>query len=110
MYGVSGAYLGWGSWESAPEGYYGNGVMLVHDSYCDGDNGIIAALYKWTGEGWSGIVNVVSVRGCNTTNILSVKPHSAGGPAWGQALMFRVCKLLPDGTWKDCKETFPYNQ
>ncbi|TDC80870.1 hypothetical protein E1193_16430 [Micromonospora sp. KC606] len=109
IYGVTGSYLGWGAWESYPVGEHRNGKMWVHDSYCDGDNGIVAALYKWTGERWSGIVNVVSVRGCGKTNTISVKPYWEGGPEEGQGLWFRVCKLLPDGTWKGCEESFPVN-
>jgi hypothetical protein len=110
IYGAAGAYLGWGAWQSYPVGEHRNGKMWVKDEYCDGDNGIIAALYVWTGEGWSDMINVVSQRGCNQpANTIPVKHYTEGGPEEGKGLLFRVCKLTPAGVWKDCKETFPIN-
>ena len=101
MYGTSGSNLGYGRWEGRPAGNNGQGYIYVYDNYCDGNNGIIAELLKWTGSTWSRI-HLASVRGCGSSNTTHVKPSSQGGPVPGQELLLRVCKLLPDGTWKDC--------
>lgn len=29
---------------------------------------------------------------------------------YGAYVRFRTCKLLPDGTWKDCVDRFTYNE
>ncbi|MBN6039919.1 hypothetical protein [Amycolatopsis sp. 195334CR] len=102
MVGVSGQHLGYGVWNSVG-GANGNGTIEVYDQFCDGNNGIIAALYDSTNTQ----VNLVSVRFTNCAqveahNLNSVKAPPAG-PSRGEQITFRVCKLLPDGTWKDCK-------
>lgn len=108
MYGVSGAYLGYGYWASRPYGLNDNGYLYVEDGYCDGSNGIIAGLYVYRSGRWV-LVNVVSVRGCGSTNYIDVKRHLDGGPRQNEEILFKVCKLLPDGTWKDCKDKTSYN-
>lgn len=91
-------------------GYFhggGSGAIEVYDAYCDGDNGIIAGAYVWRNSSWerSGLV---SVRGCGSTNYNDLADNSPR-PAYGEEVRFRVCKLLPDGTWKDCKDTYVQN-
>ncbi|TYK44379.1 hypothetical protein [Actinomadura decatromicini] len=93
--------LGWGQWWGNPEGSHQNGEIAVFDNECDGDNGIFAALYKHDGT----LVNVVSVRGCTSSNVIGVKAESNGGPAWGESVTFEVCKLLPAGQKVDCQST-----
>jgi hypothetical protein len=99
--GVNGQHLGYGVWSSVG-GANGNGTIEVYDQFCDGSNGIIAALYDSAGAQ----VNLVSVRwNCTQSegyNFNSVKAPPAG-PSRGERITFKVCKLLPDGTWKDCK-------
>ena len=73
MVGVSGQHLGYGVWNSVG-GANGNGTIEIYDQFCDG----------------------------NSHNLNSVKAPPAG-PSRGEQITFRVCKLLPDGTWKDCK-------
>jgi hypothetical protein len=99
---IDGVELGWGQWYANPSGSHGNGWMQVHDSFCDGNNGIIAQLSKWEAGEWIQ-VNLVSIRGCDKTNSNDVTAISDGGPAYGQRVRFRVCKLLPNGDWKDCE-------
>jgi hypothetical protein len=106
VYGAGGSpYLGYGKWVSATSGAQENGYMVVGDEYCDGDNGIIAALYVVRSGEWTR-VNLVSVRGCNSTNRNDMK---ATVPSYREQVRFRVCKLLPDGTWKDCKDSYGNN-
>jgi hypothetical protein len=81
--------------------------ITVYDTYCDGDNGIIADLYvvlngEWTRSG------LVSVRGCGSSKSNGLIDNSPR-PAYGEYVRFRVCKLTPGGTWKDCKDTFIFN-
>ena len=100
--GVSGAFLGYGQWVAAPSGSNLNGLITVHDDFCDGDNGIIASLWKNVG-GTFVEVNKVSVRGCGQSNTNNIKSHANGGPAYGELVLLLVCKLLPNGDWKDCR-------
>lgn len=106
--GVNGADLGYGYWVSRPFGRYDNGYLYVEDHYCDGDNGIIAGLYVFRSGRWT-VVNLVSVRGCGATNYNDVKRYIDGGPRQNEEVLLKVCKLLPDGTWKDCKDKTSYN-
>ncbi|GAA2098736.1 hypothetical protein [Actinomadura alba] len=108
VYGDSGAYLGSGKWVSATSGANENGYISAYDAYCDGDNGIIGALYKQVSGSWQR-TNLVSQRGCGQTNTTQIKPPPTG-PAYGAYVRFRVCKLLPDGTWKDCQDKYGYNR
>lgn len=101
--GATGTYLGYGNW-SAGGGAYGNGTIAVCDGYADGDNGIIAGLYRNNG---ATLVNLVSVRGLDRCNTNSVK--WSGGPAWGELITFKVCSITPDGVWKNCTSRNAYN-
>jgi hypothetical protein len=104
MYGVTGTYLGWGAWYSNPAGHYGNGRLEVQDMFADGGNGIIAALYESSPSGWRQVA-LLSERTNYAPGVIGlnhVKP-APEGPGRGQRIWFRVCKILPDGTWKDCE-------
>lgn len=108
LYGVNGAYLGHGTWYSADSGYYYNGVIEVVDHFCDGDNGVIAALYAFRNGEWMR-TNLASIRGCGSANYVDVKEAPAG-PYVGDRIRFRVCKLLPNGTWIDCYDQYAINE
>lgn len=97
---ADGITLGWGEWASNPTGEYRNGFIRVGDVFCDGDNGIIAQL-AWE-VGVYTVTTLVSVRGCGgvKTNHIEQPPT---GPVWSEDVRFSVCKLLPDGRWKDCQ-------
>ncbi|GIF62238.1 hypothetical protein Ais01nite_02730 [Asanoa ishikariensis] len=99
--------LGSGRWLSE-RGAYSNGEISVEDRFDDGANGIILELSKRTGSAWSR-VNLVSVRGVNKSNYVDVKPIYNGGPTVGQQLQIKVCKLLPNGDWKDCQIRIDHN-
>ncbi|MBC6457048.1 hypothetical protein [Actinomadura sp. HBU206391] len=101
--GSTGAYLGYGNWNSAG-GAFGNGTIAVCDHFEDGDNGIIAGLYRNNG---ATLVNLVSVRGENRCNTNSVKAD--GGPRHGELITFKVCSITPDGVWKNCRSENGYN-
>ncbi|MGP4091726.1 hypothetical protein [Streptomyces sp. KR55] len=106
MYGVTGTYLGLGAWLSEPAGANGNGEIYADDALCDGANGIITALYRSNGS----LVNLVSDRDCGEgQRVNAVKAPSAGGPAEGEEVRIKACKLLPDGTWRDCVEAWGVN-
>lgn len=103
----SGLLLGRGCFDPEHEVDLGSGSITVYDTYCDGDNGIIAGLYvvrngEWTRSG------LVSVRGCGSSKSNGLI-HNSSRPAYGEYVRFRVCKLTPGGTWKDCKDTFTFN-
>ncbi|MGX1545865.1 hypothetical protein [Streptomyces adustus] len=102
VYGTSGSYLGAGYFISG-----GSGTIKVYDAYCDGDNGIIAAAYVVRGTSWvtSGLVGT---RGCGTTNTNDLSDNDPR-PGYGEEVKLSVCKLLPDGTWKDCQDYFVTN-
>jgi hypothetical protein len=105
-------YLGYGWWVSAFAGANQNGFIEVYDAFADGDNGIIMELSKMTGSeadpDWQR-VNLVSVRGKGNVNRNSVKSEADGGPTYHQSVRIKVCKLLPDGTWKDCNSVTRLN-
>ncbi|GAA2449339.1 hypothetical protein GCM10010191_78660 [Actinomadura vinacea] len=67
------------------------------------------ALYEQVSGEWVR-TNLVSMRGCGSSNTTQIKPAGGGGPDYGAYMRFRVCKLLPNGTWKDCRDTFGYNR
>ncbi|WP_067825506.1 hypothetical protein [Actinomadura kijaniata] len=102
VYGTSGYLLG--------RGYFHPGLpgsIEAYDAYCDGDNGVIAALYVIRDGQWTRSA-LASVRGCGSTNRNSLDDNSPR-PGYDEYVRLRVCKLLPDGTWKDCKDHFTYN-
>ncbi|WP_128433313.1 hypothetical protein [Streptomyces cyaneus] len=102
VWGTSGTYLGSGYFHGG-----GSGAIEVYDAFCDGDNGIIAAAYVWRNSSWT-TSGLVSVRGCGSTNYNGLADNSPR-PAYGEEVKFTVCKLLPDGTWKDCINTYVEN-
>jgi hypothetical protein len=108
VYGVNGQLLGRATWFSADTGYYWNGLIEVHDLFCDQDNGIIAALYAFRGGEWQR-TTLASVRGCGSSNYVDVKKAPAG-PYVGDRIRFRVCKRLPNGTWVDCYDQYAINE
>jgi hypothetical protein len=103
----SGLLLGRGCFDPEHEVDLGSGSITVYDTYCDGDNRIIAGLYVvWNGE-WTRS-GLVSVRGCRSSKSNGLI-HNSSRPAYGEYVRFRVCKLTPGGTWKDCKDRFTFN-
>ncbi|MFE2586107.1 hypothetical protein [Streptomyces sp. NPDC059378] len=102
IYGTSGYYLGSGTFTSG-----GSGTIQVYDAYCDGDNGIIAAAYVVRNGSWT-TSGLVGTRGCGTTNTNNLSDNDPR-PGAGEEVKFSVCKLLPDGTWKDCQTYYIHN-
>lgn len=80
-----------------------NTAIAVKDTWCDGDNGIIAVADWKNYNEWKRDA-VVSVRGCGGANRASI----AGIPAEAY-VRFTTCKLLPDGAWKDCRTRYTWN-
>ena len=77
--------------------------IYVKDLYCDGDNGIIAALHYWHHSEWLQ-TDLASVRGCGKTNM-----NMAGTVPHGASVRLRVCKLTASGAWKDCYDKYTAN-
>jgi hypothetical protein len=78
------------------------GTIIVQDKFCDGSNGIVASVYYLHFNEWKR-TNVVSARGCGAERWGDI------GAPLGTYLRFRVCKHLPDGTWKDCFDKYTTN-
>lgn len=78
------------------------GTVAAEDTFCDGSNGIVASVYYLHYNEWKR-TDVVSARGCGAFrwDYISAPPESY--------LRFRVCKHLPDGTWKDCFDKYTTN-
>ncbi|MFC4054115.1 hypothetical protein ACFOY4_30860 [Actinomadura syzygii] len=80
----------------------GGGQITTHDQWCDGDNGIVAAVYRKNYNEWQRTALSQAV-GCGSFD------SRPGYLRQGDYFRLRVCKLLPDKTWKDCVDRFGYS-
>jgi hypothetical protein len=103
IFGSSHPYYTLGEGYFEPAYFAHDGSITVKDTFCDGDNGIIAAVYYQNYNEWKR-TDLVSVRGCGWENT-----NPTENLPYGATVRFRTCKLLPDGTWKDCIDKYTTN-